>query len=180
MKPGLLITLLVVSGLLASCNNVPAVEDTSSRFFTIPIGSTFTLNKAIKISPDMTSLYLQSGKTGKENEMNIYYPNCKFELFTISEKARTVEPDSFKVTRVVNEFEEAAMDGARFAGPIIVVDSGPQFYNFKTIMYLESAKQPDVFRMTCQIWDYIYKDSYPSIDQMRMAVGYVFTITVAE
>lgn len=180
MKPGLLISMLVVSGLLTSCNNAPVIDDTSSRLNTIPVGSTFTLNKVITISPDMTSIYLQSGKTGQESEMNIYYPNCKFELFTISESERTVKPDTFTVTRVVNEFEESSLDGMQYAGPTVVADSGPQFYNFMTVMYLSSGKQPDVHRMTCKIWDYIYKESYPSIDQIREAVGDYFSLTIKQ
>ena len=92
-----------------------------------------------------------------------------------------VKPDVFTVTRVVNQFEQVSLDGVRYAGPIIVADDGgPMFYNYMTTMYLKSEKQPDVFRITCQVWDYIYNETYLSIDQMREAVGDVFTISIAE
>lgn len=177
----LLLILLLVSGLLAGCNNTSVVGDTSSRFFDMPVGSTFTLNQEVSILPHSTSTYLQFGRTGPNIRVNTYHPNCRFEVFSISESERVVKPDVFTVTRVVNQFEQVSLDGVRYAGPIIVADDGgPMFYNYMTTMYLESEKQPDVFRITCQIWDYIYNETYLSIDQMREALGDVFTISIAE
>jgi hypothetical protein len=173
--------LLFISGLLAGCNNTSVVGDTSSRFFDMPVGSTFTLNREITILPHSTSTYVQFARTGPDLRVNTYHPNCRFEVFSISESERVVKPDVFTVTRVVNQFEQVSLDGVRYAGPIIVADDGgPMFYNYMTTMYLKSEKQPDVFRITCQVWDYIYNETYLSIDQMREAVGDVFTISIAE
>lgn len=180
MKHYLLLAALIITVPLAACYDANVVKDTSSQFYSVTIGSTFTLNKQITILPDMTSTYLQYGKTGRSRDIDFYYPNCKFELYTISESERTVQPDSFVVTKIIDQAEDASLNGIHYASMALVRSDGPVFLNYLTMMYLKSEKQPDVYRITCQNWDEVPRGKYLSIDQMRQALGDVFTLTLAE
>ena len=105
--------------------------------------------------------------------------SCKFELYTISEQARQVRPDTFVVTRIVDQSEDVSVGWPRYAALVMGRD-GPVHLTFSTTMYLESRIQPDVFRMTCKRWDWPAIGEYLSINEMRQALGDYFTLTLAE
>jgi len=171
---------LLAAALLSACGNSPTLRDENSQFFSVPLGSTFTLNRELTIQPDQTSVYLQNGKIELVSNVDFYRPHCKFELFTISEQARVVEPDTFVVTRIVDQREDVATQWPLYAGLGMAVGDGPIHLTFSTTMYLESRIQPDVFRMNCKQWDWPNTGDFLSINQMRQALGDYFTLTLAE
>ena len=179
MRHYLLVVALVITLPLTACTEAKVMKDTSSQFYSVTVGATFTLNRQITIPPDMTSVYLQNGKISGTRDIDFYYSNCKFELYTISESERTVQPDTFVVTRIIDD-SEASLNNLHFASLALVRGDGPIFLNYLTMMYLKSEKQPDVYRITCQNWDDVADGKYLSIDQMRKALGDVFTLTLAE
>ena len=166
--------------LLGACSNQVAKEE-NSQFFSVPIGSTFTLNRELTIEANQTTVYLQNGRIELVGNIDIYHPNCKFELFTISEQARTVEPDTFVVTRVVDQREDVSRQWPLYAS-LTVAESGggPMHETYATTMWLESRKQPDVFRMSCRRWDWVNMGEYLSINEMRQTLGDYFTLTLAQ
>ncbi len=180
MKHYLLSVALIITLPLTACTEANVIKDTSSQFYSVTVGATFTLNRPITILPNMTSVYLQNGKTSSSRDIDFYYPNCKFELYTISESERTVQPDTFVVTRIIDDAENASIDEVLYASLASGGSDGPLFLNYLTMMYLKSEKQPDVYRITCQNWDDVPDGKYLSIDQMRQALGDVFTLTLAE
>jgi hypothetical protein len=168
--------------LLTACDNSRVVRDEDSRFYSVPPGSTFTLNREITIPPDNTSVYLQNGKLVADGDVDFYKPHCVFELYTISDRARMVSPDSFVITKIVDQSEDVSIGWPRYAGLGIGIGygDGPVHLTFATTMYLESKIQPDVYRMTCKRWDWPAIGEYLSINEMRQAVGDYFTLTLAE
>jgi hypothetical protein len=138
----------------------------------------------LTIPPDQVSVYVQDGEVKSQPEVDFYSPNCKFELYRISEQQRSVEPDTFNVHKVVDERIEVSIGQRTYAalGGAMGMSAGdaPQVYNYTTVMYLESAFQPAVFRITCQHWEDVFVDKYLSIEQMRQAMGGVFTLELSK
>ena len=174
---------LITVGLLAACDNSQVLRDEDSQVFSVSLGSTFTLNREITIQPDQVSVYLQNGKIERVGDVDFYRPHCKFELFTISEQARVVKPDTFVVTRIVDQREDVSRQWPRYAALGMADsggDTGPIHMTFSTTMYLESEIQPDVFRMNCKRWDWPNIGEYLSINEMRQALGDYFTLSLVE
>ena len=171
---------LFCAALLSACDNSLAVRDENSQFFSVPLGSTFTLNREITIQPDQTSVYLQNGSIVLVRDVDFYRPHCKFELFTISEQARVVDPDTFVVTRIVDQREDVSTEWPRYAALGMSGVDGPVHLTYSTTMYLESKIQPDVFRMNCKQWDWPATGEFLSINEMRQALGDYFTLTLAD
>jgi hypothetical protein len=171
---------LISAASLSACDNSQAVKDENSPFYSVSVGSTFTLNREITIQPDQTSVYLQFGKIELVRNLDFYKPHCKFELYTISEQARVVKPDTFVVTRIVDQREDVSRESPLYAGLGMAYDTGPVNLTYSTAMYLESKKQPDVFRMDCKHWDWPNIGEYLSINDMRQALGDYFTLTLAD
>ena len=171
---------LLAVALLTACGSSQALRDENSQFFSVPPGSTFTLNREITIQPDQTSVYLQNGKIELVSNVDFYRPHCKFELFTISEQSRLVKPDTFVVTRIVDQREDVSTKWPLYAGLGMARGDGPVHLTFSTTMYLESSIQPDVFRMNCKQWDWPSIGEFLSINQMRQALGDYFTLKLAE
>jgi hypothetical protein len=166
--------------LLTACESSQTVRDEDSQFFSVPLRSTFTLHTEITIQPDNTSVYLQFGNIEPVGNIDFYKPHCKFELYTISEQARQVRPDTFTVTRIVDQSEDVSLEWPRYAAMAMGAYDGPVHLTFSTTMYLDSKMQPDVFRMTCKRWDWPATGEYLSINEMRQALGDYFTLTLAE
>ncbi len=167
---------------ITACDNRQLVKDQDSPFYSIPVGSRFTLNRELTIQPDHTSVFLQNGDPAADSNVDFYKPHCIFELFSISNKARVVRPDTFVVTKIVDQSEDVATSWPTFAalGMGIVFGDGPVHLTFSTTMYLESRIQPDVYRLTCQRWDWPNIGEYLSINEMRQALGDYFTLILAE
>ena len=171
---------LLSAALLSACDNSQVVKDENSQFYSVSPGSTFTLNREVTIQPDNTSVYLQNGKIEPVKNIDFYKPHCKFELYTISEQARVVKPDTFVVTKIVDQSEDVSTKWPTYAGLGMAFGDGPVHLTFSTTMYLESSLQPDVFRMNCKRWDWPATGEYLSINEMRQALGDYFTLTLAD
>lgn len=180
MNKLLFMAVMLATVSLASCDNSQIVKDEDSQFYSVTPGATFTLHREITIQPDNTSVLLQNGKVGAVRDIDFYKPNCKFELFTISEEARVVKPDTFVVTRIVDQAEDVSLTWPTYAAFGMAFGDGPVHLTFSTTMYLESRLQRDVFRMTCKRWDDPNHGEYLSINEMRQALGDYFTLTLAD
>lgn len=170
---------LVSPAIFSGCDPVRVAGDEDSQFFSVPLGSTFTLEREITIQPDQTSVYLQNGEIESVGGVDFYRPHCKFELFSISEQARVVKPDAFVVIRIVDQREDVSIGQPMYAGLAMSGTDGPIHLTFSTTMYLESKQQPDVFRMDCKRWDWPATGEFLSISEMREALGDYFTLTLA-
>ena len=168
--------------ILAGCSSND-VKDEGSVFYAVPVGSTLVLHQQVNIRGDQVAVYLQNGELMQYDEVNFYLPNCKFEIYTMSEQPRTVQVDSFEIIKVVDEIESsllqkstdlATLDNALTFG---MLDRSYMF-NYATLMYLKSEKQKDVYRITCQHWEEVMDDRHLTIRQMRQAMGDVFTLEI--
>jgi hypothetical protein len=179
-----LTNLLPVSALLLLAGCPQTYPDPESNpFNSVPVGSSIQLNQSVEIPGEKVAVFLQDGVIKTEREVDFYKPNCKFEVYKMSEQPRVVDMDTFSITRIVDEIESssigekttvAAMD-SQLAFTAGLYDRSLMF-NYATKMYLHSDTQPDVYRMTCQHWESLGDNRYVSIAQMRQAMGQVFTL----
>ena len=169
---------------LAGCSSND-VKDEDSAFYAVPVGSTLVLNQQVNIRGDQVAVYVQNGELMQYGEVNFYLPNCKFEIYAMSEQPRTVQADTFEIIKVEDDIESsslqkntdlAALDNALTFG----MPGRSYVFNYATLMYLNSEKQKDVYRMTCQHWEDVMDDRHLSITQMRQAMGDVFTLKIKE
>ena len=173
----------LIAGLSACSHN--AVKDENSEFYAVPVGSLLVLIQDVTIAGDQVAVYVQNGELMQYNEVNFYLPNCKFEIYSMSEQPRTVQTDTFEIIKVEDDIESsslqksvrlAALDDALTFGML----DRSYVFNYATLMYLNSAKQQDVYRLTCQHWEDVMDDRHLSIKQMRGAMGGVFTLKIKE
>ena len=175
--------------LLTACES-NAVKDEQSVFYAVPVGSTLTLNQEVTISGDQVAIYVQDGEILRYREVDKYRPNCKFEIYTISEQSRNVQPDRFEIIKVVDEIESSGLQKDMMFASVDFLARGDiramgmldhsLVFNYATMIYLKSDKQTDVYRMTCQHWEAVADDKHLSIAQMRQAMGDVFTLKIKE
>ncbi len=168
--------------LLVGCS-VNDAKDEDSTFYAVPVGSTLVLNQQVNIRGDQVAVYVQNGELMQYKEVDFYLPNCKFEIYTMSEQARTVSPDRFEIIKVVDDIESSAIQkSTRLAALDDAITFGmldkSYVFNYATLMYLRSEQQKDVYRMTCQHWEDVMDDRHLSVTQMRQAMGDIFTLEI--
>jgi hypothetical protein len=179
-KRGWCPVLVIISILtLTACVSHPYDEHT--EFTRITPGSSLKLNQSIHIAANSLAVFMQDGSIKPYSTIDKYYPHCKFELYTLSENARIVQPDTFNIIRVVDETDMSSLNSPMYASLQIAdgnSDGGPSIVSFTTSMYLKSKTQSDVYRLSCMHWDLINESRYLSIAEMRKAMGNFFTLTV--
>ena len=185
MKDSMIVTAVFSLLIMLTACSLNETSDENSYYYSVSVGSTIVLHQPVLISAEQVASYVQNGKLMSYDEVDKYRPNCKFEIYTMSEQSRTVEPDSFEIIRVVDEIESSSISKpAQLAlhGDALMLsllDRGNVF-NYATMMYLKSDNQPDVYRMTCQHWEDIRDDRHLTIAQMRQAMGEVFTLEIKQ
>lgn len=184
-----LLCFLSVMMILSACDS-NNIKDEDSTFYAVPAGSLLVLNQQITIAGNQVAVYVQNGELLSYKEVDKYQPNCKFEVYKISDQPRTVQAGTFEIIRVVDDIESSLLQtptqlaffsnvaGQKHSAGWIL-DHGYMF-NYATFMYLSSAKQKDVYRMTCQHWESVTDDRHLSISQMRSAMGEVFTLKISD
>lgn len=170
---------LLIACLLSACAS-QRVFDENSPFSSIPVGSILVLNQLIEIEPSRVAVYLQDGKLLAYPLLNHYRPHCKFEVYTIADEPRSVEPDSFQITQVHDTTLMTSLRSLTVADNSMVVDGGGYIVTYSTIMYLFSEKQPDVYRMSCMHWDEITERRYLSVKEIRDAMGDLFSLQISK
>ena len=184
-----LVCCCILAVFLAACTVEP-IKDESSVYYAVPVGSRLTLHQTITIEGDRVAVYVQDGELMPYNKIYKGRPNCKFEVYKMSELPRTVMPDVFEITRVVDELEVtslrrseplALLDEAAGGRPLMVAMlSFTEVVSYATMMTLASEKQKDVYRLTCQYWGDELEDKYLSIADMRMAMGDIFSLEIRQ
>lgn len=172
---------------LAACQTTSYEGNEASPYTLVPVGSTVTLTREITIPAENVAVYLQGGAVVPSGRVNQYYPHCKFELRTRRDTAQTVTPDEFAVVKVAREIgHSVAYDGVRLArvsigiGVNIGLDGdGGSLQAYSTRLTLRSARQPDVFRLSCGLEALPHEGEHVSIADMRRALGGVFTLELA-
>jgi hypothetical protein len=185
MKPAVISTL---AALLVACQTSAYEGNENSPFYLVPAGSTLTLTRSLTIPANQVAVFLQGGEVVASGGINQYYPHCKFELQRRLDAAQTVQADSFEITKVVQEIgHSVALDGLQLAGVSIGIGinigsrgDGASLQTYSTRMTLRSARQPEVFRLSCGQAALPHEGQHVSINEMRKALGGIFTLDLAK
>ena len=185
MKPAVI---SMLAALLVACQTSAYEGNENSPFYLVPAGSTLTLTRSLTIPANQVAVFLQGGEVVASGGINQYYPHCKFELQRRLDKAQTVQPDSFEITKVVQEIGHSVeRDRLQLAGVSIGIGinigsrgDGASLQTWSTRMTLRSARQPGVFRLSCGQTALPHEGQHVSINEMRKALGNVLTLDVAK
>ncbi len=166
---------------LFGCQAPPFSPD--SPLSRVPLHSRLILHQALTIPANKVSLWFQEGKQIPEKLLDRYYPHCKFETFTMKTRAKTIEVDTFVIYKVVR-WDDYALQSIQLAwaqfgvgiGIHDALDGGPSFVNVATEMFLQSDKQPDVYRLVCSQWEDPVDSNHVTINQIRHTLGNIFTL----
>lgn len=160
----------------------------NSPYYPVPAGSVLTLRQDVEIPPHRAGIYLQGGRIESLSRINQYYPHCKFEVLKISDIPQTVRADRFTIEKTVQEITDTVdAGGTRLAGVSIGIGIGINNHGgdggsvqaFATRLNLRSARQPDVYRLSCGQWAYPHEGQHVSIREIRRVLGDVFTLEIA-
>ena len=152
---------LLVALTACSCASMNS-SDPDSLGFSIPKGSTLSLNKKLSISHRDTHAVIQQGKETTDKDRNDYAINCRLDVKEFG--PRTIEPENFKITRTE--------DGRNWI-------SEPSIMRFYTEIYLSSDKGTDVIKMVCQEYG-SQTDRNFTVAEMQTALGDYVSFTFAE
>jgi hypothetical protein len=170
------ILFMAVTLILASCASPQRSPD--SPYYVLPENSRLVLLRAIDIPPPGVSVWLQHGAVLGQNR-DRYAPACKLEMRTRKDEARRVEPDTFLIKRVAREHQSVALDSPLRRVSRESDGDSPMAYEMRTVLYLESANQPDVYRLTCAHWDRPWFPQHLTLNQMTETLRGLFRIEPA-
>lgn len=169
--------LLILIPLLA-LGACAAVRDQAAPPYLVPAGSRLVLHRALTVPGGSAGVRLQGGEVRGGGEINEWHPNCRLELRTLSDAARTIDPDRFEIVRMRREVNVAAA-----AGPTLqrVSNNGSAtFFVFRTLFDLHSDRQPEVGWLDCQHWGDPALGRDLGIGEIRTALGAIMTLELAE
>ena len=181
------LAMLAAMTLLCACQT-SYIGNENSPYYRVPVGSKLVLHESVAIPPYQAAVFLQGGQIEPLSQINQYYPYCKFEVWKIRDVPQTVKPDEFVITKVAQEITHSvSTDRIRLAGVSVGIgvqmglgDDGASVETYATRMNLRSEKQPDVFRLSCGQWAYPATGQHVTINEMRVVLGKLFTLQVAQ
>ena len=156
----LVVTVIALSACQGAAEYAQALSESS-----VPVGSRLILNQPLSIPAYTAHVRLQSGEVRSAGAIKQYYPNCSFRLRTRTDAPQTVEPDEFVISKVV------------YGNDVVAGNNIQRYY---TEMHLRSEKQLDVFMLACQQWNWPPDSSYVTVDQIRVVLGEIFILELAE
>ena len=154
---------------IAACQTQGISGDTASL---TPAIVAVTLHHEFPIRPDRTNEYIQNGEITLFDHISEYDPFCKLELRKLADVARVIQPDTFSVTRIFKETEFAGFRKIMLAG-----DGSSGLIMSTTYLYLQSEKQPEIFRLSCMQLDMSFYAKHVTVNKMRDTLDPMFTLS---
>ncbi|MBF6058801.1 MULTISPECIES: hypothetical protein [Thiomicrorhabdus] len=121
-------------------------------------GEHFVLKQAMTIPPDYSRQYIQYGQISG-NSHNLYAPYCDLEVYQMSSQPQTINSERFKIIKVEigESFTASKKPETLLAmnGPLStnMLSFGGDYQRPESVdlvhLYLQSDKQPNVYRLTC-------------------------------
>ncbi len=171
--------LLVSSMLLAACQVGP-VRDEYSPHSRLSVGSNITLHQELTVPAGHSRVFLQYGEVVAKVKLDQYQPHCNFEVHAVSKGGERILPDTFTVTKVMEDEEEVVyrQQPMRMASLRMSSDDMATMLVTRFVRHtLYSASQSQVMRLTCHGgFDDPWKVKTPSVSEIRRALGDIATL----
>jgi len=182
---------------LASCSGVSLKYRPVTIKELVPVGSTVRLIAPIEIPADRAYVFIANGKVmplKNYNTVDVRKPYCRFGFAKSAPVVRQIQPDSFRITKIV-EWEDyhgsignpqwARLDLADMSihagfrsGVMDFNDGGPSIIMYATIMTLHSDRQPGVNELVCGHWDEMGIVEPLTLAEMKTALGNLIVVDV--
>jgi hypothetical protein len=149
------------------------------EFYRAPGGTKLILKQDITIPASQVKTFFQNGR--QVPGVNEFQTFCRSEVLPLKDTPQVVRADEFSIKRsgkLVTEIVQNETDVIRPRFQLVArFDENPKVYGIT--MFLQSASQPDVYRMICgQRQDPISSSRAPSLAQIRAALGDTFELAV--
>ena len=167
----LVILLAVV--VLGGCR-VGALSASDPAYYIPDVGSVVKINRQLKIAAGHTRVFLQRGQLVAKAKFDRYYPSCNFEVWKLSQKPTAIQPGSFIVSKAGRDINQVvSLETLKLAALGWRRHHDDHAMIMHTVhMYLQSATQPNVYRLTCRGWLAVPAEAEkPTIADMREALG---------
>lgn len=141
-------------------------------------GARVVLHQGIEIAAQRATAPIQGGQPRNGADINPYHPYCLLEMRDVRDTSRTVAPDEFTVERVHRDILYAqAPARLRPVARMLADDGAPSYRVYNTDIYLRSARQPQVLRLSCRHWqDPSLNARHLTADEIRAALGALITV----
>ena len=137
-------------------------------------GSVITLNQPLRVRRNAVGVGVRGGRIGTLHE---FEGHCRLELWSISPEERFIEPDEFTVVRTNWEWEYYGGFHPLNSYAGVITSEGPSLKWYTTYIYLESPRQPDIYRLRCRhLQESDVHPTYLTIAQMQAVMGEVMTV----
>ena len=153
MNPIRMTVFVVSTLLLAAC--APAVYQTGIYSGNLSVGTVLELREPLAFRAERSRVFLQDGEVIKQGKLNRFAAHCNFESTKLAKQGDVIEPDTFRILRVEQSYDRVVMANHPMVASNAVTarlwdnKRGPtsisRYYSF----YLDSSRQPEIFRMTC-------------------------------
>ncbi len=162
--------------LLAGCR---AGVTTDPSYIIPTAGSSVKIKKQLLVPAGETRVFLQRGRVVAKAKFDRYYPSCNFEVWKLTQEPTIIQPGSFVVSKAgrdinhVVSLEHLKIAALRWHHH----DSDHAMIMHAVHMWLQSAEQPNVYRLTCRGWLAVPAEAEkPALADMREALGNLASI----
>jgi hypothetical protein len=153
-----------------------AVTDPAALYYLPPPGSRVEVKQRLEVPPGMMRVYLQHGRIIAKSARNDYAVNCNFEINSIGDMPRYIEPGEYIITR-----SQRRTDSIVGLEPVLVASlatsmaergDGPPLMFEEIRLSLASTPPSDVRELACRgVMDYPAEILPPTLAEMRRALG---------
>jgi hypothetical protein len=177
-----LVTIFSLLLFLAGCESGFPPRSDSSLFGKLPGGS-FILHREVSIGPSYAHIVFQGGAAA--HGASEFEPRCELEVREVLETTQTIPPGHFRIGKVRGVQRYVSQPGANMlaaAGGAIQLadDSSNEWYMFTYRMQLLSEEQAEPPVLICGgAYNYPFHARYPTLQEMREALGDYATLTLA-
>jgi hypothetical protein len=150
--------------------------------YSLPAGSTIVINQELSVAENSVSVWIQYGEVVDRKDIDVNYAHCYFELYSLQSIERVIKKDIVTIRKFVNT-REYVYNGALLYASLAQVngDSGaPMAEIYTTNIYLQSDKQPDLYRLVCALWEDPASGRYLTVNQIQEALGNIVTLRQSE
>lgn len=137
-------------------------------------GSVVEINRKLTVPGGQTRVFLQRGRVVAKAKFDRYYPSCNFEVWKLRQEPTAIHPGSFVVSKAGRDINQVvSLENIKLAALGWRRHDDDHAMIMHTVhIYLQSAAQPNVYRLTCRGWLAVPAEAErPTISDMREALG---------
>ena len=172
---------------ITACGAALVTNPAAKNYVPTP-GSIVTIPQRIEVPGGQTRIFFQRGEIVKKlSAIDQYKANCNFEINTLAETPRYIEPGVYTVTRTTQQLKEVAeikplqYASLSIGGSIARGGEGAPLYFSEVLMVLRSEKPSDIRNLACRgVFDDPAWVKPPTLADIREALGKHATIKVPE